>query len=121
MKKTVSSLLAVLLLMTVLFSLTACGGEEESAYVGTWKATQIEASGITMTPEEAQMEFSIDIKSDGTITATTNGESDGEGTWEETDNGISITSGTDVMEATLDDEGNLLFTLYGVTFTMVKE
>lgn len=120
MKRTVSKILVVVMMMTMLFALVSCGGSK-SQYVGTWTATEIEAYGMTMTPEEAGMEFTIDIKSDGTITATTNGEDDGAGEWEETETGIKIISQGEEMQAELDDDGNLVLDLYGIKFVMEKQ
>ena len=121
MKKTVSKLLVALLLMTTLFALVSCGGSK-SEYVGTWNAVEIEAYGVTMTPEDAGMEFTVEIKSDGTLTATTNGEDDGAGKWEETENGITITDDTgEALDASLNDDGQLVLNLYGVEIKMEKE
>ena len=61
------------------------------------------------------------IKDDGTITATTNGEDDGAGTWEETDSGINISDDTgETIDGTLED-GVLTINLYGVEIKMEKE
>ncbi len=121
MKRTVSKLLVALLMMTMVMALVSCGGGSKSEYVGTWHATEISAYGVTMTPEDAGMEFTMEIKDDGTITATTNGEDDGAGTWEETDSGINISDDTgETIDGTLED-GVLTINLYGVEIKMEKE
>lgn len=121
MKRTVSKLLVALLMMTMVMALVSCGGGSKSEYVGTWNATEISAYGVTMSPEDAGMEFTMEIKDDGTITATTNGEDDGAGTWEETESGISISDDTgETIDGTLED-GVLTINLYGVEIKMEKE
>ena len=65
MKRTVSKLLVALLMMTMVMALVSCGGGSKSEYVGTWHATEISAYGVTMTPEDAGMEFTMEIKDDG--------------------------------------------------------
>jgi hypothetical protein len=63
----------------------------------------------------------MEIKDDGTLTATTNGEDDGAGTWEETESGISISDDTgETIDGTLKD-GVLTINLYGVEIKMEKE
>jgi hypothetical protein len=65
--------------------------------------------------------ITMEIKSDGTLTATTNGEDDGAGTWEETDSGINISDDTgETIDGTLED-GVLTINLYGVEIKMEKE
>ncbi len=110
MKKNVAKLLVVCLLMTMVMALVSCGGsKEESPYVGTWNAVNISYSGVEMAPEDAGLEFTLVINEDGTLAATTNGEADGEGKWEATDDGISITDATGSdMSGALNDSGQLV-------------
>ena len=121
MKKTVTGALAVLLLMMMVFTLVSCGGgSSKSPYIGTWNATEVELNGQTITMEDAGMTFSVEFKEDGTVTATTNGEADGAGTWEETDNGVKITSGDQEITASLDGD-TLILDLSGIQFKLTKE
>ncbi|MCR5134200.1 MAG: hypothetical protein K6B12_01045 [Clostridiales bacterium] len=110
MKKNVAKLLVVCLLMTMVMALVSCGGsKEESPYVGTWNAVNISYGGVEMAPEDVALEFTLVINEDGTLAATTNGEADGEGKWEATDDGISITDATGSdMSGALNDSGQLV-------------
>lgn len=118
MKKNVSKILVVLLLMTALLALVSCGGSK-SQFVGTWNATEVEVSGTQMTLEDVGMTFSINFEEGGKVTATTNGESDGEGTWEEDGDTVTIESAGETMTGTLED-GKLTLEISGVTFILEK-
>ena len=118
MKKNVSKILVVLLLMTALMALVSCGGSK-SQFEGTWNAVKVEVSGIEMTLEEVGMTFSIDFAADGKVTATTNGKSDGEGTWEEYGDTVTIESAGETMTGTLED-GTLTLEISGVKFFLEK-
>ena len=124
MKKNVAKLLVVCLIMTMVMALASCGGgssEEQSPYVGTWNAVSISYSGIEMEPSEVGLEFQLVVNEDGTLAATTNGESDGEGNWEATDDGISITDGTgSEMSGALNDDGQLVVD-FGDDFIVTME
>lgn len=125
MKKNVAKILAICLILTTsLLAFAACGGgsSENSKYVGTWNAVKISYSGIEMEPDEAGLDFSVEISADGSLKATTNGEEDGEGEWEETDDGISIKDGTGA-ELTGQMDGDQLIIDFGDDFivTMEKE
>ena len=63
-------------------------------YVGTWEAIEINSSGMAMSPDDVGLDFKLVISEDGTLAATTNGEDDGKGNWQETEDGIKITDGT---------------------------
>ena len=120
-KKLMKALVLTLALTATLFILVACGGSKQSPYVGTWNAVKFEAYGVTMTPEEAGLTFSVDFTADGKVTATTNGEDDGAGTWEETDDGVKITDNTDqeITAKIVDDQ--LVLEMQGITFYLEKE
>lgn len=119
MKKNVSKILVALLLMTALMALVSCGGGSDSQFVGTWNAVKVEASGIEMTMDDIGMTFSITFEKDGKVTATTNGESDGEGTWEEDGDTVTIESAGETSTGTLAD-GTLTLEISGVTFYLEK-
>ena len=122
MKKNVAKLLVVCMIMTLVMALASCGGSKEaSPYVGTWKAVNISYSGIEMTPDEVGLEFTLVVNEDGTLAATTNGEDDGEGEWEETEDGISITDGTGAeMSGAMNDDGQLVVD-FGDDFIVTME
>ena len=121
MKKNVAKLLVVCLIMTMVMALASCGGSKEaSPYVGTWNAVSISYSGVEMTPEDVGLEFQLVINEDGTLAATTNGEADGEGNWEATDDGIKITDGTgSEMSGVMD--GEQLIVDFGDDFIVTME
>ena len=121
MKKNVAKLLVVCMIMTMVMALASCGGSKEvSPYVGTWNAVSISYSGIEMTPEDVGLEFQLVINEDGTLAATTNGEDDGNGDWEETEDGISITDGTgSEMSGVMD--GDQLIVDFGDDFIVTME
>ena len=122
MKKNVAKLLVVCMIMTLVMALASCGGSKEaSPYVGTWNAVNISYSGIEMTPDEVGLEFTLVVNEDGTLAATTNGEDDGEGKWEETEDGISITDGTGAeMSGAMNDDGQLVVD-FGDDFIVTME
>lgn len=121
MKKNVAKLLVVCLIMTMVMALASCGGSKEaSPYVGTWNAVSISYSGVEMTPEDVGLEFQLVINEDGTLAATTNGEADGEGEWEESEDGISITDATgSEMSGVMD--GDQLIVDFGDDFIVTME
>lgn len=121
MKKNVAKLLVVCMIMTMVMALASCGGSKEaSPYVGTWNAVNINYQGIEMAPDEVGLEFTLVINEDGTLAATTNGEDDGEGEWEETEDGISITDGTGAeMSGVMD--GDQLIVDFGDEFIVTME
>ena len=121
MKKNVAKLLVVCLIMTMVMALASCGGSKEaSPYVGTWNAVSISYSGVEMTPEDVGLEFQLVINEDGTLAATTNGEADGEGEWEESEDGISITDANgSEMSGVMD--GEQLIVDFGDDFIVTME
>ena len=123
-KRVITVLLSAMLIMSALV-LASCGGggNSDSPFVGSWECVKIEASGMELTPEEADLTFSVEIKGDGTLEATTNGKSDGAGKWEEDGDGIKITDASDTSIAgTMDGEQLILdFTDSGIVFTMEKK
>ena len=123
MKKNVAKLLVVCLIMTMVMALVSCGGssKEQSPYVGTWNAVNISYGGVEMTPKDVGLEFQLVVNEDGTLAATTNGEDDGEGNWEATDDGISIKDGTgSEMSGALNDDGQLVVD-FGDDFIVTME
>lgn len=103
MKKSVSKLLVVLMVLSLAIGLVACGGgNADSQYVGEWKVTSASASGVTIDMATIGLEMSMTINGNGTVSVTASGES-GSGTWEETDTGIKISSDGESLEAKMVD------------------
>jgi uncharacterized lipoprotein NlpE involved in copper resistance len=120
MKKKILKVAAVsMVLLMALVAFTACGSQ--SKYVGTWTAVKAEAYGVEMTMDELNMTFEVEFKDDGTCAATTDGQDDGEGDWEETSDGVKITDTTgQEITCTLNDDDQLEMVVSGVTFYLEK-
>ena len=82
---------------------------KENDYIGVWDAEKFTYNGQEFTTEQAGMTFSVEINKDGTATATTNGEPDGEGTWTLNEDGtLSLVSGSDNLDPfSIDGDGYL--------------
>ncbi len=112
---------ALLLVLLMVWSLTACGSNANSAFIGTWNAVSAEAYEVTMTMEEVDMTFQVEIKDDGTVVATTNGEEDGEATWEEDNGVLTISDSSDTnITGEINDEGQLVLDFDGIVFYLEK-
>ena len=119
MKKLVRMLAVV---FAFAFVLVGCGGSDKyagSEYLGTWKATTAEYSGMSFDTEDLIGEFSLTLEANGNVKAVVAGESE-KGEWEPTDDGILVKDSSDEMEFTKKD-GNLVLDYEGVTITFEKE
>ena len=99
------------MILVVALAASACLAEvvnPEESYAGGWS-------------DEAQGVYAdIVINEDGTLAATTNGEADGEGEWEESEDGISITDATgSEMSGVMD--GEQLIVDFGDDFIVTME
>lgn len=99
---------SLILISILILILSACRNNpntfESSKYLGTWTINRAESEGLTLEAEKIGWEFTIILNADGTATLTSTGEDPREGTWEETENGITLHS-TDL------NDGFLEFTL----------
>ena len=121
MKKHTKKLVVLITVLMLLFTVTACGGgSSDSQFVGQWEATNISYSGIEMSPADAGLEFSVDVKDDGSVTAVTNGEEEGEGEWTEEGDTITITDGSG-SELTGTMDGDKLIIDFGEDFLVTME
>lgn len=68
--------------------------ESATPFIGVWYAVGIEYEGTVMSPDEAGLDFEVDIAPDGTMQAFTNGEDDGTGDWTVQGEFIYITDST---------------------------
>lgn len=65
----------------------------DSKYVGEWELTKGVASGVEVSAETLKMSMVFNFKSDGKFEYTSNikGSEASSGTWDESDNGVSLT------------------------------
>lgn len=93
MKKSLLKRMAMLLTMVILVcNLVACGGDKyaDSPYVGTWKGTTAEYSGLEMNVADIMGgEFDFILEANGKCTVSIAGDTE-KGSWEPTDNGFSV-------------------------------
>ena len=94
----------------------------KSTYIGTWDTVKFTANGISITPYEADLYFSMVFYSDGSVLAITNGSYDGYGYWKINNGKIRITDDTGAsMSAYFNGRYLVLNMGDGVTAIMEKE
>ena len=120
MKKKLSILLAILMVLGAM--LAGCGAKNDSVYVGTtWTLNSVEAEGIVLEGELlASAMDAATIKFDAKKVTLNFGTENGEGTWSEKDNVITIKSDGEVIECPITDS-KLLFELEGTKMYFVKD
>ena len=121
LSKRVVSLLSILSVTGIL--LAGCGKTDlsESAFCGTWKAGTASYQGMKEKVSSLLGEYKINLKADGTVTVTLNDVS-AEGTWEESEQGVSIHGGiSGGMELSTTSSGNLILKQDDVKVTFHKE
>ena len=120
MKKRLSILLAILMLLGAM--LVGCGAKNDSVYVGTtWTLNSVEAEGIVLEGELlASAMDAATIKFDAKKVTLNFGTENGEGTWSEKDNVITINSDGETIECPITDS-KLLFELEGTKMYFVKD
>ena len=90
MKKKVLLAMALTLILMVF---AGCGADmQDSEYLGTWKATTAEYSGMTVKVEDIYGEMSFTFDKNGKVTIVTE-EDEATAPWEETEDGVVIRSG----------------------------
>ena len=120
MKKRLSILFAILMVLGAM--LVGCGAKNDSVYVGTtWTLNSVEAEGIVLEGELlASAMDAATIKFDAKKVTLNFGTENGEGTWSEKDNVITIKSDGEVIECPITDS-KLLFELEGTKMYFVKD
>ncbi len=120
MKKRISLLLAILMMLGAM--LVGCGAKNDSVYVGTtWTLNSVEAEGIVLEGELlASAMDAATIKFDAKKVTLNFGTENGEGTWSEKDNVITIESDGETIECPITDS-KLLFELEGTKMYFVKD
>ena len=120
MKKRISLLLAILMMLGAM--LVGCRAKNDSVYVGTtWTLNSVEAEGIVLEGELlASAMDAATIKFDAKKVTLNFGTENGEGTWSEKDNVITIESDGETIECPITDS-KLLFELEGTKMYFVKD
>lgn len=121
MKKKLSLLLAVVMMLGIM--LVGCGSAKNaSIYVGTtWTLNSVEAQGVTLEGETLKSAMdTATIKFDAKKVTLNFGEENGEGTWSEKDNVITIKSDGETIECPITDS-KLLFELEGTKMYFVQD
>ena len=111
MKKFMKKITSITLITAMLFTmaaLTGCGGKEDETYV----LVTMEAMGVEMGPEELESNMTLILKGNGDAQyiseALTEEAKESEldltvdGSWEETDDGVSVTLVDGSTEATME-------------------
>lgn len=108
-------------LFTILFLVVGCGSAKyaNSKYLGTWKATQAEAYGVSISTESVIGEFSMDLKEDGSAKVIIDKDAY-KGEWEEIKEGIQLKDAKDTMDFKAKD-GHLILEYSGATITFEKQ
>lgn len=121
-KETYSFLIAAIVILCLSAAVLAgCGGKSRkgSKYLGKWNAVTAELSGVELQVADLMGEFSIELKEDGVCEVHLDGESES-GTWEESENGVTIRDSTDTLTVN-EKDGNLYIEYEGVSFRFEKE
>ena len=127
MKRVLGMAFALVVALSI-FALAGCGGGKDmskSPYCGTWDAKTATAYGQTVDVATIMPQFTVELKADGKASATVdtgNGPETGNGTWEETANGVKVmdSENPDGLEFTADENGNLTIEESGVLITFEK-
>lgn len=131
MSKVTQKIMSLVLVAVLAMALLAGCGGSKSEIVGTWEATKVEASGITLDFKEFAQQMGQDAdsfkmeltaKDDKTFSMNMAGET-GEGTWEEKSGKYVLTADGEDMEVQIED-GKLIFAdeaLGGAKITFEKK
>ncbi len=118
--KRISAIVCAVVLAAACILMTGCGGKySDSKYLGKWKATKAEYSGVEMDVEEILGgEFSFTLDAGGKVSMKVV-DKDYSGKWEETDEGV-IFDGDNKLNL-VDKGGKLEMDYTGITLTFEKE
>lgn len=123
MKKRMMLLLAMIL---TIFALAGCGGEKTSPAVGTWKATTVSVSGVSVDVDEylkqsgnEDVKMEMVLNKDNSMSIDMAGQT-GEGTWKLDGSTLTLTIDGDSLDTTYED-GKITMDLSGVSMTLEKQ
>lgn len=100
----------------MILSLMACANK--NPYIGTWKGVSVNYFGVQMSGEDIG-EAIMEIKDKENVTVSFNGEG-GDGTWQETEDGITIEIGGETITCKKVEEA-LEMDLDGVILVFEKQ
>ncbi len=127
MKRAAKFMAAMLMLVTMAFSLVACGGSDAA---GTYVITEMAGVSVDALIQQykeaglgdvnAENLSKLVLGSDGTFTITAQGESDTKGTYTQSGSTLKLTVDGDTAEGTLSD-GVLSISMGGVAMKYKKK
>ena len=127
MKRAAKFMAAVLMLVTMAFSLVACGGSDAT---GTYIITEMAGVSVDSLIQQykeaglgevkAEDLSKLILSSDGTFTITAQGESDSKGTYTASGSTVKLTVDGDTAEGTLSD-GVLSINMGGIAMKYKKQ
>ncbi|MCR4601401.1 MAG: hypothetical protein K5767_06735 [Clostridia bacterium] len=126
MKKAKKLVALGLCVVMTMMAFAACGGKDmsNSKFCGKWVASTAVASGLELSADEIYEDgFIIDLGKDGTCTVTVEGQSES-GSWDETQDGKSITvDGLDDFNFSINEDNPdiLVLDYAGVIINFAKQ
>ena len=93
MKKRISIILAVIMVMTCMLAAAGCG-DDNTGVVGTWKLTGWETNGVEQSLEDYGMdiESTMTFTEDGKVTINMSENNTAEGEWKLDDDALEVTA-----------------------------
>ena len=118
--KKVSLMAAAVLLLCVM--LTGCMSDKyaNSEYTGTWKATKVSMSGVSLDANKVIGSFVLELEADGDAKAVIKGEKSS-GDWEEVENGFKLKDSQDEMAFTKVKKGVVKTEHSGMVILLEKQ
>lgn len=118
--KKVSLMAAAVLLLCVM--LTGCMSDKyaNSEYTGTWKATKVSMSGVSLDVNKVIGSFVLELEADGDAKAVIKGEKSS-GDWEEVENGFKLKDSQDEMSFTKVKKGVVKTEYSGMVILFEKQ
>lgn len=118
--KKVSLMAAAVLLLCVM--LTGCMSDKyaNSEYTGTWKATKVSMSGVSLDVNKVIGSFVLELEADGDAKVVIKGEKSS-GDWEEVENGFKLKDSQDEMAFTKVKKGVVKTEYSGMVILFEKQ
>ena len=86
----------------------ACTEAEYALYGGTWRLVTLKMGGSALSAADLGVEMAMTLNTDGTVAATTNGESAGTGVWYVEEGVLIVVDDADNAVSFEIDEGMLV-------------